>query len=147
MRLSKRTRYGLRFMFELALNEEGRPVQLSDIARKEEISRKFLSQIAIPLKGAGIIQSSRGVNGGYSLSRSPKEITVEEIVRVLEGDTSLVECVEDPPICHRIGYCVTRDVWGMLSAEISGLLRSISLADLVDKAQKQKEDAAIDFQI
>jgi Rrf2 family protein len=147
MRLSKRTRYGLRLMFELARNYQEKTIKLSSIAQKEKISKKFLSQIAIPLKGAGLIQSSRGAYGGYSLARQPEDITIEDIVTILEGDTSLVECLHNPTICNRVSYCVTRDVWGLLSEEISTLLRSITLVDLVEKANKKQESAVFNYQI
>jgi Rrf2 family protein len=147
MRLSKRTRYGLRLMFELAINYRKKTMQLSDIAHKEDISKKFLSQIAIPLKSAGLIQSSRGAYGGYVLARQPENITIEDIVTVLEGHTSLVECSPYPHLCSRVSYCVTREVWNLLSDEISKLLRSITLKDLVEMANKKSESAVLNYQI
>jgi len=110
MKLSTRTRYGVRLMLALARNHGQGSVFLRDVAKAEEISEKYLSQIIIPLRGAGLVSSSRGVHGGYALARSPAEITLRQIVAPLEGDC-LVDCVNNPAACPRVLTCASRDVW------------------------------------
>jgi Rrf2 family protein len=146
MKLSARTKYGVRLMVELALKFGKGPVFLRDIAKKEEISEKYLSQIVIPLKAKGLINSYRGAYGGYTLSRSPSEITIKEIVEILEGNLTLVECVENPAVCKRVCGCVSRTVWIRLKEKISETLSSINLDDLI-KLYKEKKEKILMYNI
>jgi Rrf2 family cysteine metabolism transcriptional repressor len=139
MKLSTRSRYGVRLMFELALNYGKEPVLLRNIAKNQEISEKYLSKLIIPLKAAGFVNSLRGAHGGYILAKEPVKISIKEIVEVLEGDISPVECVKNPSLCKRVSICPTRDVWCKLNNEISETLKNISLEDIV-KNSKSKED-------
>ena len=93
MKLSTRARYGVRLMLALAKNYGKEPVYLKDIAKQEDISEKYLSLLIMPLRRIGLVNSVRGAYGGYNLARDPKEITLKEIVVVLEGDCCLVDCV------------------------------------------------------
>jgi Rrf2 family protein len=123
-------------MLELALNFNQGTVFLKDIAQKEEISEKYLSHLVISLKASGLISSSRGAHGGYRLAKPPSQITLMDIVQILEGNLSLVECVKNPSICSRVSKCATRDIWGKLDEKISDVLSSVTLEDLVSS---QKE--------
>jgi len=136
MRLSTRARYGTRLMLELALNFDKGTIFLKDIAKKEEISEKYLSHLVIPLRASGLINSSRGAHGGYRLAKSPSQITLNEIVKTLEGGISCVECVENPSVCPRVSKCATRGIWEKLDEKISHELSSITLEDLM-KSQKE----------
>ena len=136
MRLSTRARYGTRLMLELALNFDKGTIFLKDIAKKEEISQKYLSHLIIPLRANGLISSSRGAHGGYKLAKSPSQITLKEIVQTLEGGISFVECVKNPSICSRVSKCATRGIWEKLDEKISDELNSITLEDLMNS---QKE--------
>jgi len=140
MKLSTRARYGVRLMLSLALNYGKGPVFLKDIAKKEEISEKYLSLIIIPLRGAGLVNSNRGANGGYTLAREPSKITVKEIVDVLEGDC-LVNCIKDPSACTRISTCAARDIWVLLGGKISETLESISLEKLARMSREKAENS------
>ena len=131
MKLSTRARYGSRLMLELGLYYGKGPVFLKDIAKREEISEKYLSQIIIPLKAAGLVESIRGAHGGYVLSRDPKQITMKDIVETLEGSLDLVGCVRRPKMCGRVSLCVTRNLWRKVSDNISQALASVTLEDLV----------------
>ena len=93
MKLSTRGRYGVRAMLELALNNGKGPVPLRDLALRQEISAKYLEQLLIPLKGAGLVKSVRGARGGYMLALEPARISLYDIVRSLEGPLAPVECV------------------------------------------------------
>jgi Rrf2 family protein len=146
MKLSTRARYGVRLMFELALNSSKGSVYLKDIAREENISEKYLSLIIIPLKAAGLVNSTRGAYGGYTLAKSPSDISLKEIVNILEGGTCLVDCVKDPSVCSRSDTCVSRDLWTILSDKISQTLGSYSLEDLV-RMSREKGEKAIMYQI
>ncbi len=137
MKLSTRSRYGVRMMADLAENFGKKPVFLKDIAKREEISEKYLSIIVIPLRGAGLIQSTRGAHGGYTLAKRPEEISVQDIFDALEGKICLVDCVENPKKCPRVGICPTRDIWSVLGEKIRETLNSVTLADLV-KTRREK---------
>jgi Rrf2 family protein len=135
MKLSTRSRYGTRLLLDMAQHYNQGPVQLGDIARRQDISVKYLEQIIIPLKKAHFIDTLRGPKGGYILARPPAEITVAEIVALLENGISLVDCTERAEPCQRADTCVTRLVWKEASQAIFNTLKSISLADLLEKAR------------
>jgi len=132
MRLSTRSRYGVRMMFEFALKFNQGPVFLKDVATMQGISFKYLSKLVIPLKSAGLLQSVRGANGGYMLAKHPSEITIRMIVEKLEGDVSLVECTENPNVCRRNADCVARTIWKKADDAIMQVLDGITLQDMVD---------------
>lgn len=116
------------------------PVFLKDIARREDISEKYLSLIVIPLRGAGLIQSIRGAHGGYRLTRKPLEITILDVLTVLEGEICLVDCVKDTKRCSRVSTCPTRDIWSVLGQKIGETLKAITLADLVRMRHEKTEN-------
>ncbi len=118
---------------ELALHKDGKPVFLNEIAKKQDISEKYLSKLVIPLRGAGIIQSERGAHGGYVLARSPDSVSLREIVDALEGGLALIDCAEIPGGCDRSDSCVARDVWGGLEKAMRDYCDSLSLGDIVRK--------------
>lgn len=140
MRISTRSRYGTRLMLELALNYGREPVFLKDIAKNEEISEKYLSQIIIPLKAKGLVTSFRGMNGGYVLSRPPSQITLREIVELLEGRVELLSCIGNSSTCSRVSICATRDIWNLLGEKIAQTLDSVTLEDLVKSHNRKNEE-------
>jgi Rrf2 family protein len=135
MKLSTRSRYGTRLLLDMAQHYNQGPIQLGDIAKRQEISVKYLEQIIIPLKKAHFIVTVRGPKGGHILARPPEEITLAEIVSLLEESVSLVECTENAEICQRAETCPTRLIWKEMAQAMFGLLKSITLADLVEKAR------------
>ena len=137
MKLSTRTRYGVRLMAELALNHGRGPVYLKDIARSQNISEKYLSLIIIPLRKKGFVNSVRGAHGGYRLAKDPSQINLKEIVDLLEGDCSLVKCVSNPSICPRVTICASHDIWAIIGGKITDILNSINL-DMLVKMTKEK---------
>jgi Rrf2 family protein len=139
MKISTRTRYGVRLMTALARNYGKDPVFLKNIARGENISEKYLSLIIIPLRGSGLVNSVRGAYGGYNLNKDPSEITLKEIVDVLEGDCFLVDCVNNPAACPRVTTCASHDVWAVVGEKISETLSSITLDQLVKMNQKKEK--------
>jgi Rrf2 family protein len=139
MKLSARSRYGARLLLDLAQHGQGRPVHLTEVATREELPVKFLEQIAIPLRQAGLLTSVRGPKGGYLLARPPAEISLAEVVAVLEGE-ELTDCLADAGRCRRVGTCLTRRVWQEAGRAFYDKLRSISLADLLNQGREFPEE-------
>lgn len=144
MKLSTRTRYGIRAIFELALHYGQGPVQLKKIAEKQDISIKYLEQLIAILKTGGFVKSIRGSKGGYVLARKPSEIKLSDCVRCLEGQLTTVECVEDNEYCQRSDDCIVKQVWVKVTEAVENILQSITLQDLVDKAENRNTP---DYQI
>ena len=145
MKLSTRSRYGTRMILDMAQHYNGEPVQLGDIARRQDVSLKYLEQIIRPLKEANYIRSYRGSKGGHLLNKAPEEITVGEIVALLEGGTSLTRCADDPETCDRVDNCVTRYLWVEASNAIFNRLSTITFADLMAIEKKECKDHFLDF--
>jgi len=114
------------------------PLELHEIAKKENISLKYLEQVIIPLRTAGLVKSVRGARGGYSLGKPPAEICLKDLVEILEGPLTLVDCLGDPRRCERSAACVTREIWSEVSEAIYDIFHSITLEDMVQR-QKEKE--------
>lgn len=137
MKLSTKSRYGLRILLQIALESDAIPaIKGKDIAKKQEISEAYLEQIMIPLKNSGIIRTVRGCNGGYSLNRTPEEVTVLDIIELFEGKLHLVKCVSDSASCDRCNVCLAAEVWEHLSGVLRREASKITLASLVEKMKK-----------
>lgn len=136
MKLSTRSQYGLQLMLELALQYNKNPVGLSAISKGRGLSEKYLGQIIIPLKSAGLVYSQRGANGGYALSKSPREITVREIVEVLEGGLVLVDKTKHRPDINRD---VVNNVWEQLEKSMIDILETITLDGLINNYKQRLE--------
>jgi len=138
MKLSTRTRYGIRAMLELAENYGKGPLQLKTIACHQNISVKYLEQLMIILKSAGIIRSIRGPSGGYVLAKSPNEIKISDCFNCLEGPVITTECVINSSFCPRTTDCVARELWTEVQGAMMTVLRSKTLQNLVDRAEENK---------
>ncbi len=139
MKLSNRSQYGVRALFDIAYYGEGQTVQIHEISKRQGIPRRFLEQIFFVLKKAGMIDSTRGPKGGYSLHRPPKEVCVGDIIRVLEGPIEPVPCSTmeaDGSACHYINKCVTRMVWEEAGNLLTEYFDSITLEDLCLRANE-----------
>ncbi len=141
MKLSTKGQYATRALLDLAQHRDDEPVQLRDIARRQEIPQRYLEHLITPLIAAGIMTSTRGPRGGVSLARSPDDIRLDEVIHLLEGSVAPVECVNNPSLCNRATLCAARDVWGDLKKAIDGVLSSVTLRELV-KRQVAKDRAA-----
>jgi Rrf2 family protein len=119
-------------MLDLAAHHDQGPTPLREIAKRQDLSVKYLEQLIIPLKAAGFIRSVRGARGGYVLARKPDQISVGQIIETLEGGLSLVDCVQDPRLCKREQECPTRDIWLRMSERLMEELSSLSLRDVLD---------------
>ena len=147
MRLSTKGRYGARAMLDLALNSGEGPILLRDIARRQEVSEKYLEHSITALRKAGLVRSIRGARGGYVLAKSPAQTRLSEIMQVLEGSMAPVECVDDPQVCQRAQLCVTRDIWAEMKEAIDNILESITLQDMVERQNRKKNSKAIVYNI
>ncbi|MBE0534926.1 MAG: Rrf2 family transcriptional regulator [Phycisphaerae bacterium] len=136
MKLSSRSRYGFRAILELAIDYGKGPLQIKTIAEREDISNKYLEQLISLLKSSGLVRSVRGPHGGYELTRPPAEVKLDDIFMTLEGPPISVECLEHPEHCPRCMDCVTRQVWAKMQSAMMGVLESLTLQDLVDKAKQ-----------
>ena len=119
-------------MQDLAQHYDDGPVRIGEIAKRQNISVKYLEQLIIPLKQDNFIKSVRGPRGGHMLARPPEEITVGQIVRTLEGGTSLAGCIENPDECERSRGCITRGIWEDASKAMYDKLNSITLSQLLE---------------
>lgn len=138
MKLSSRTRYGMRAMLELALEYGKKPLQIKSIADREDISNKYLEQLIAMLKSSGLVRSVRGPRGGYMLARPPQEILLKDIFVTLEGPIAAVECLEHAEFCPRCTDCATRQIWDEIQNAIMGVLKSRTLKDLVEQSGQSK---------
>ncbi len=139
MKLSTRTRYGVRAVIELANHFGQGPLQIKIIAERQAISVKYLEQLMAMLKAGGFVQSIRGSKGGYRLARAPEKISLDEVFLALEGSITTVECVENDSYCARAADCVAREVWTKVQEAVFGVLRSMTLKDLTEKTNQRKE--------
>ncbi len=125
-------------MLELACHYGEGPIELREIAKREDISLKYLEQVIVPLRTAGLVKSARGSKGGYSLARHPSEIYLKDLVETLDGPLNLIECLKDPKVCQKVPTCITRDIWQEVSEAIDGVFHSVTLEDMVHR-KKEKE--------
>lgn len=140
MKLSTRTRYGLRAMVELASHEAKTPIMVRKIAEQQQISKKYLDIIFTTLKLAGLVRAIRGATGGFLLTRAAEDIKVSEIVEALEGTLSPVECCASPELCQRSASCAARVLWTELETAIRSTLDGLTLADLVERQRRMDND-------
>lgn len=134
MKISTKGRYGVRAMGELALHYGQGPLPLKEIAEKQGISEHYLEQLMGALRKAGLVKSVRGAQGGYILNRSPKNITVGDVIRVLEGPLTPVDCVskDNAEACEKAGACMTRKIWEKMRDSMAEVVDNITLQDMID---------------
>lgn len=131
MKISTKGRYGLRILMDLAIHQSEKPRLIRDIAKSQQISEKYISRLVIALRKAGLIRSVRGVNGGFYLAKKPEDITLLNVIEVMEGPLSIVDCVAAPKRCALHENCAPREIWSKLNDDIRGLMREITLADVL----------------
>ena len=137
MKLSTKSRYGLRILLQIALETETQDsAKGKSIAEKQEITEAYLEQIMIPLKSSGIVKTIRGCYGGYVLNKAPEEISVLDVIEVFEGKIQLVKCSDgNGKKCPRHDICMATDVWEHLSEILKTEAGKITLASLVEKSK------------
>lgn len=133
MKLSTRTRYGMRLMVDLAQHWGEGYIALKDVAERQNISKKYLEQIVSLLMNHGLLKATRGFSGGYQLAEEPSRITAAEVVRATENSLSALACINDEDACDRRDRCSSLSLWIGLEKVIIDYLQGITLADLVAK--------------
>lgn len=131
MKLSTKSRYGTRFLIELAKHYNEGPVRISYVAERQGISVKYLEQIILPLRKAKLIKSIRGRNGGHMLARPPEEIKMGEVLEVLEEGMDIAGCIHKPDTCERSVDCKSRDLWGIATTAMYDKLNSFKLSEMI----------------
>ena len=137
MKLSTKGRYGMRTMVDLALQYSKGPVRASSICAREEISPAYLEQILTTLRNAGLVRSSAGPRGGFTLTRNPSCIKTLEVFQAMEGQSTLVECINSPAACSRSSSCLSRHLWCSMKQAMERVLINTSLQDLLDNKFEQ----------
>ncbi len=136
MRLTTKSRYGTRLILDVAVHGKEKPVPLSDVSKRQNISFKYLEQLTSKLRKAKIINSQRGPFGGHMLAKPPEKITVGEIVRVLEASTAITDCAEEDKqlcgVCNKAGDCLSRWVWVEASKAMFARLDEITIQSLLE---------------
>ena len=140
MKLSTKGRYGVKAMVELAINYGDTPLSIKTISGRQNISEYYLEQLFSPVRKAGLIKSIRGAQGGYVLNKEPKDITVADIMYVLEGPIEVADCV-DGATCDNVDGCATRLLWGKIKRSIDDVLTSVTLQDIVNDYIDMKNDS------
>lgn len=148
MKISTKGRYGLRAMVDLALNASVEHVALNAVAERQNISMNYLEQVFAALRKAGLVKSVKGAQGGYILARRPDSIKVGDILRVLEGNLSVID---DSEINYSddksIQYCLKQNVWDKIDESINSIVDSITLEDLVHEYKRLNDIDAIMYYI
>ena len=145
MLISTKGRYALRMLVDLAEHQNDGYVALKDIAKRQEVSKKYLEQIVPMLNKSGMLKTNRGYQGGYMLAKEPSNYTVGDILRITEGSLAPVACAEQNPVeCERAHDCMTLPLWQGLYKTICDYLDGITLQDLLDM---NRETAANDYMI
>lgn len=147
MKLSTRAKYGTRALLDLAMLWGNEPVPLRSIAHRQNIPLHYLEHLITPLLAAGIVASTRGAKGGLRLARPPREVKLNEVIQLLEGSITPVECVDNPECCPHYELCVTRDVWNEMKKAIDGVLEATTLQDLVERQIKKNPPTEVMYYI
>ncbi len=142
MKISTKGRYGLRILLDLALHDSEKPRLIRDIAESQQISEKYISRLIIELRKAGMVRSIRGSKGGYRIARRLEELSLLDVVEVMEGPISLVGCVTSPEECPRLEDCVTREVWCRLNTEIRNRLNAVTLCEILESYRSRQPASA-----
>ena len=137
MKLSTKSRYGVRLLLDMAINTDPAHINVAEIANRQDISPRYLEQIIGELKKSGIVRSVRGAYGGYKLNLPPSQITLRDILNIFEGDLLLVD--EEPAPATQLEQCIQEQVYDALSERINTYLSSITLEQLTDKYRQQIE--------
>jgi Rrf2 family protein len=146
MKIDRRTRYALRMMIDLAEHSDGgRPVGVRSIAKRQDITRRYLEQIATSLRRAGLVTSKKGQTGGYLLARPASEIGVGEIVEAVSGPVLLLNCLAEPTTCARVATCRSRRMWALIDTLVRSVLSQYHLDDLVENRLPLPPDPPLDM--
>lgn len=136
LKLTTKGRYAVTAMLDLALNAESGPVSLAAIAGRQELSVSYLEQLFVKLRRQGLVRSSRGPGGGYSLSKESSSVSVADIIAAVDESVDATSC-SGKGNCQEGTTCITHHLWDDLTQQIRMFLGGISLADLVRRREIQ----------
>ena len=148
MRISTRGRYALRMMLDVARHGgKDSPVSLASVSNRTGISHGYLEQVAMALRAARLVRGVAGRHGGYTLTVSPADISIRQIIEATIGPVCVVDCIDEPEACPRADYCECRVVYGLINQRIGEVLEDFTLADLADPSWTRKKGEAIGLQL
>lgn len=147
MKISTKGRYGLRAMVDLAVNSVTDHVALKSIAERQSISEGYLEHVFSMLKKAGLVKSIKGAQGGYILADKPSNISVGNILRVLEGDLSVVDEKSNPSGNNSLEDCIRFNVWEIIDKSVNSVVDGITLEELAQEYKKMENSEAIMYYI
>jgi Rrf2 family transcriptional regulator, cysteine metabolism repressor len=142
MKITTRARYAARAVLYLSIKYGDGPIALHTICEDQEISIKYLENIMRSLLTAGIVKSEKGKNGGFALTRPPKDISMGDVVQATEGELATVFCVKEAGLCRRSPGCSMRDVWCSLGEKITEYLKSVNFQDMIERQREKSGGAA-----
>jgi Rrf2 family protein len=142
MKISTKGDYATRALQDLALRYEQGPVSVEAVAERQRLPVRYLEQLLLTLKRAGFLMSKRGVNGGYYLAKPPREITLGQIIRAVDGPTVPIYCVADTPRehCLQETTCVLRDVWADVRDAVSAIVDHVTLEDICERTRARTQE-------
>jgi len=141
MKISTRGQYSLEALLCLATASSEKPYSIHTISEKTHISDGYLEQLFIPLKKAGLVSGSRGVQGGYRLAKDPKEITAHQVLELMETSLHTIPCLSGEE-CPKLGICESKVVWEDVESAIEKVMRSATLADLMETYRSLQSESA-----
>jgi Rrf2 family cysteine metabolism transcriptional repressor len=144
MTISTKGRYATVAMLDLALHYGEGPVMVKDIAGRYDLSSRYLEQLLISLKVAGMVRSARGMHGGFALARPPSQVRLSEIIQATEGSMAPADCVDTPEAFPRTAHCAVYDVWVEMKAAVNQVLESVTLQDLMERQRRKWELKQLD---
>lgn len=150
--LSKKTKYGLRALFYLAREYKKAPILIAELAQKEKIPQKFLERILLDLRNQGVLRSKKGKGGGYSLAKTPRDIVLGRVIRILEGPLAPVSCVSQTAYrpceeCQDEAHCGIRVVMKDVREAMANILDKTSLADVLERLDSRTEQERLTYSI
>ena len=149
MFVTQKTQYGLRAVFELAKRYGRGPIKIGEVAKVQAIPQRFLEAILSQLKQAGVVDSRRGKQGGYFLVRDPSDVTVDDVIAVLQGPTAPIACISDPgePKCDLFGECVFMSLWTEVQDAIQRVYQRTTFQTLLDREKEERRKYVPNFTI
>lgn len=137
MQITARGRYGLKAMIDIAVFGQNQYISLKSISKRQNISEAYLEQLAAPLKKAGLLKSTRGVTGGYTLGKSPEDIRIGDILRTMEGTLSVAKCLDGKAGCgDDCSICASKSVWTKITDSVNEAADSITLLELAEEYKR-----------
>ena len=149
MKISTRGDYATRALQELALHHDQGPLSVEVIAKRQQLPVRYLEQLLLVLKRAGFIGSRRGVNGGYFLAKSPREITLGEVLRAVDGPVAPIFCVTSGKreVCPLEGACALQEVWAQVREAVSKIVDTTTLEDIRQRARLMVPGGRVSYHI